>query len=216
MPIPKLIHYVWVGKQPLPPLAEKCLASWQKHLPEYELKRWDETNSPMDHHYAKEMYRQKKWAFVSDYIRFWALEREGGIYLDTDMELLRPLDEFLTVEGFVGRSESGQIESSIIGAVAQAPFIQTARAFYDNDRRYSIADTSPLVLAGAIKKSGDSVRVYDHTYFHPCNEGEPCPASLLKQAYARHHWAESWVPHQQLRKLARRLGVMTLLKRILN
>lgn len=211
--IPKIIHYIWVGGKPLSPLAEHCLASWQKYLPEYEIKRWDETNSPMDHNYVRAMYAQKKWAFVSDYIRFYVLAREGGIYLDTDLELFRPLDQFLTEPGFVGKSKSGQIESSIIGAEPGAAFVNAALAWYDADTKYSIAETSPHVLARAIAASPQgSVTIFDHTYFHPIDEGETLARSDRERAYGVHHWAESWVPYAGLRKLARRLGIMPILK----
>ncbi len=213
--IPKVIHYVWVGGKPLSPLAEHCLASWRTHLPEYELRRWDEETSPMDHHYVQAMYAQKKWAFVSDYIRFFALAREGGIYLDTDMEILKPLDEFLMEPGFVGRSKSGQIESSIIGAPAGAAFVKAALAWYDADSKYSIVETSPLVLERAMATVPDEkVTVFDYTHFHPINEGEVVTPEIRAHAYGIHHWAESWVPYAGVRKLARRLGVMGLIKRI--
>lgn len=212
--IPKIIHYVWVGPAPLPPLVLDCMASWKKHLPEYTLCFWHEGNSPMNHPYVKAMYEQKQWAFVSDYIRFWALYREGGIYLDTDMEVLRNFDVLLKSKvGFVGQSKSGQIESSIIAAAAGAHFIKQALAFYDTDTNYTIKMTSPLVLAEAITTSGaPSPVVYGPAYFHPCDEGEPCSARDLKTAYARHHWAESWVPFARLRKVLRRLGIIKLYK----
>lgn len=215
-PIPKIIHYVWVGGKPLTPQARYCLASWQKYLPDYEIKRWDETNSQMDHPYVQAMYAAKKWAFVSDYIRFAALAKEGGVYLDTDQELLKPLDEFLNLPGFVGKSKSGQIESSIIGAAPGAAFIQKALAWYDHDTEYTTANTSPLVLEGAIAAvPSETVTIFDHTYFHPIDEGETVTPAIRASAYGIHHWAESWVPHAGLRKLARRLGVMPLLKRCL-
>lgn len=213
--IPKIIHYVWVGPAPLPPLVLACIASWKKHLPEYTLRFWHEGNAPMNHPYVKAMYEQKKWAFVSDYIRFWALDREGGIYLDTDMEVLRSFDTLRAHSaGFVGRSKTGQIESSIIAAQPGADFIQKALAFYDTDTEYSIKMTSPRVLETAISTSFQAnLQVYEYTYFHPCDEGELCTESVLRNAYARHHWAESWVPFARLRKVLRRLGIIKLYKR---
>lgn len=215
--IPKTIHYVWVGGAPLTPLAKRCLASWQEHLSEYEIKRWDETNSPMEHPYVQAMYAKKKWAFVSDYIRFYALLNEGGIYLDTDQEICKTLDPLLAQKGFVGKSRSGQIESSVIAAVQEASFIRAAVAFYDNDTRFSTEDTSPLVLERALATAGtEGISIYDHTYFHPINEGELLRKDMRQSAYGVHHWAESWVPYAGLRKVARRLGLMKLIKKIID
>jgi mannosyltransferase OCH1-like enzyme len=215
--IPKIIHYIWVGGKPLSPLAERCLSSWKKYLPEYELRLWNELNSPMDHPYVQEMYAQKKWAFASDYIRFWALKNEGGIYLDTDMELFKSLDDLLTTvsgSGFVGASTTGQIESSVIGAVCDADFVNEALHFYDTTRVYTIKDTSPLVLEKTIKRSQAQVTIFPASYFFPCEEGEYCSQYKLREAYGRHHWSESWVPYAHTRKVLRRIGLMKMLKKI--
>ena len=215
-PIPKIIHYVWVGGKPLTPLAEQCLKSWQKYLPDYEIRRWDETNSPLEHRYVQAMYRKKKWAFVSDYVRFWALAQSGGIYLDTDQEIFKSLNPLLGQVGFVGRSRSGQIESSIVGAVKEARFIRAALNFYDTDQNFSTSLTSPLVLERAIKEAGEAgISIYDFQYFHPIVEGEALTEAMREQAYGVHHWAESWVPLAYWRKLARRLGIMSALKKFL-
>jgi len=214
-PIPKIIHYIWVGGKPLSPLAERCLASWKQFLPDYEIKLWNELNSPMSHAYVQEMYAQKKWAFVSDYIRFWALKNEGGIYLDTDMEILKPLGQIignLSGSGFVGSSRGGQIESSIIGSIPDATFINQALKFYDTTQVYTIKETSPLVLGKAIVATKDDVTVFPDTYFFPCAEGEHCGPKKLQNAYARHHWSESWVPYARTRKVLRRLGLMKFFK----
>ena len=214
--IPKIIHYIWVGGKPLSPLAEQCLASWKTYLPDYEIRLWNELNSPMGHPYVQEMYAQKKWAFVSDYIRFWALKNEGGLYLDTDMEVFKSLDPLMGQGSFVGRSQSGQIESSIIAAPQNADFVNEALKFYDTTTTYRIADTSPLVLSNAITTILSPVTIYDYPYFFPCAEGERCGPKKLAQAYARHHWAESWVPYAHVRKVLRRLGIWHWLKIFVN
>ncbi len=214
--IPKIIHYVWVGGKPLTPLAEKCIASWKRYLPDYEIKQWDETNSPMNHPYVAAMYEAKKWAFVSDYIRFVALESEGGIYLDTDQEILRSLDGLLGHEGFVGRSRHGQIESSIIAAVPGADFLRKALAFYNTDTKRSIENTSPKVLESAIQQSFSVVQVFGPEYFHPIDEGEYITEQIRNSAYGIHHWAESWVSYARTRKILRRVGILSLLKRLRN
>ena len=122
--IPKIIHYCWFGGNPLPELAQKCIASWRKYLPDYEIWQWSERplhenetlryeneNNLFDRvmefdvemiPYTAEAYRQKKYAFVSDYARFWILYKYGGIYFDTDVEVIRPLDEIIAQGNFMG------------------------------------------------------------------------------------------------------------------
>lgn len=215
--IPKIIHYVWVGGKPLTPLAKRCINSWKKYLPEYELKLWNEQSLPkevLDHPYVQEMYQAKKWAFVSDYIRFWALEKYGGIYLDVDMEVLKSFNPLINKSvGFAGRSKLGNIESSIIALLPHTTVAKKALEFYDLDREYSIANTSPLVLAKIVENENNLFIIYDYNFFHPLDEGEKEVPGSLRDAFAFHHWAESWVPYAFGRKLLRRLGIMRLLKK---
>lgn len=118
--IPKIIHYCWFGGNPLPELAQRCIASWRKYLPDYEIWQWGENvdgnvndngNEFCDKvmgfdvemiPYTAKAYRQKKYAFVSDYVRFWILYKYGGIYFDTDVEVIRPLDEIIAQGNFMG------------------------------------------------------------------------------------------------------------------
>ena len=101
--IPKIIHYCWFGGNPLPELAVKCIESWKKYCPDYEIKRWDESNFDLNCcDYVKEAYQAKKWAFVSDYVRFKVLYDEGGLYFDTDVELIKPIDDILACGPFMG------------------------------------------------------------------------------------------------------------------
>ena len=101
--IPKIIHYCWFGHNPLPPLALKCIASWKKYLPDYEIKEWNEDNFDVNIiPYTQEAYAAGKYAFVSDYARFWILYKYGGIYFDTDVEMIRPIDDIIAAGGFMG------------------------------------------------------------------------------------------------------------------
>ena len=94
--IPKVIHYCWFGGNPLPELAQKCIASWKKYCPDYEIKEWNESNFDLNCcDYVREAYEAKKWAFVSDVARLYAMVHEGGIYMDTDVEVIAPLDSLL-------------------------------------------------------------------------------------------------------------------------
>lgn len=214
--IPKVIHYVWVGEKPLTPLAEASIASWKKYLPEYELKLWNESNSPMNHHYVQAMYAQKKWAFVADYIRFYVLEKEGGIYLDTDTEVLKSFDSLLTHSAFFGKTKDGVTAAGVIGAAPHEQVIKDILDVYEKDTTYDTKRTSPKTVTDVLC-AGDypEVIAYDYQYFNPCNDGEVCPAEKLAQAYARNHWAESWVPFAKVRKLLRRTGAMSLVKSFL-
>lgn len=212
--IPKVIHYVWVGGKPMTPLAQRCVESWKRHLPDYELKLWNESNGPLQHRYAKAMYEKGKWAFVADYIRFWVLEQEGGIYLDTDTEVLRSFNDLLGHGAFFGKTKDGVTAAGVIGAVPHHPAIRDILAVYDADTKYTTERTSPRTVTDVLsQKHYDDVAVYDYRYFNPCNDGERCSAQMLTRAYARNHWAESWVPYARWRKLLRRLGLMSLIKR---
>lgn len=101
--IPKIIHYCWFGRNPLPELAQRCIASWRKFLPDYEIREWNEDNFDVNMiPYTAEAYRQKKYAFVSDYARFWIIYHYGGIYFDTDVEVIRPMDDIIAHGNFMG------------------------------------------------------------------------------------------------------------------
>ena len=101
--IPKVIHYCWFGGNPLPDSVRKCINSWKKFCPDYDIKQWDETNINLhENAYVLEAYQAKKWAFITDYVRLKVLVEYGGIYMDTDVEVLKPIDVFLSNHAFSG------------------------------------------------------------------------------------------------------------------
>lgn len=117
--MPKIIHYCWFGGKPLPPLAQKCITSWRKFLPDYEIKEWNESN--FDVHcipYCSEAYKAGKYAFVSDYARFKILYEEGGLYFDTDVEVIRNMDHIIARGPFMGRERAIGLSGSDSYAVA--------------------------------------------------------------------------------------------------
>ena len=120
MPIPKKIHYCWFGGKKLPRHAEKCIASWRKFFPGFEIIKWDETN--FDHNltsYTSQSYAAKKYAFVSDFARFWILYNHGGLYFDTDVEVIKPMDDILAEGSFMGcEPEDDTIDLGVNFAVA--------------------------------------------------------------------------------------------------
>ena len=101
--IPKTIHYCWFGGNPLPDFAIKCISSWKQFFPGYEIKQWNEDNFDVNIiQYTAEAYKEKKYAFVSDYARFWILYNYGGLYFDTDVEVVKPMDDIIARGSFMG------------------------------------------------------------------------------------------------------------------
>ncbi len=130
----KIIHYCWFGPRPLSKLAKKCMVTWQKFLPDYEVKLWNEKNFDFNQNsFVKQAYENKKWAFVSDYARLKALSEYGGIYLDTDMEITKDISHILENECFVGVEDSGLVNAAVIGAKnPHNKFIDILINNYDN------------------------------------------------------------------------------------
>lgn len=132
--IPKTIHYCWFGKGEKPQLAIKCIESWKKYCPDYEIKEWNEENfninkAPL---YVKQAYDTKKYAFVSDYVRLYVLYNYGGIYMDTDVEVIQPLDKLLEYKAVSGFEDGKNISTSLIGSESKHPIIKDLLNFYNN------------------------------------------------------------------------------------
>lgn len=126
--IPKIIHYTWMGGSPLPELEQRCLASWKEHMPDWEYMRWDETNfdisaAPL---YVRQAYEARKFAFVSDYVRLWALEKFGGLYMDVDFMVYRPFDELMdkyaALAGYEG-SKRNPVMQGVITSEAHGAWV---------------------------------------------------------------------------------------------
>lgn len=132
MSIPKVIHYCWFGGKPKPKSVCCCIKSWRKYCPDYEIIEWNESNFDYTaNRYAREAYEQKNWAFVSDYARLQIIWERGGIYLDTDVELIRSLDGLLTGEGFFGFESEKEVATGLgFGAVAGHPVVAALLADY--------------------------------------------------------------------------------------
>lgn len=132
--IPKIIHYIWFGRNSKSELANKCIQSWLKYCPEYEIIEWNEDNFDLDSAplYVRQAYESKKWAFVSDYVRLWAMTEFGGIYMDTDVEVLKPLDEFLNHEAFSGFEDDINIPTGIMACEKGFPLFKELLHFYDD------------------------------------------------------------------------------------
>ena len=200
--IPKKIHYIWFGKGEKNERIQKCIESWKKYLPDYEIKEWNEENFDINYNdFTKHAYQDKKWAYVSDVARLYALYTEGGIYMDTDVEVYKPLDEFLNNEGFIGFEDIHYLSTGTIGAKKGNPVIKTILDFYnckdfikyDNWQDYIInQETSPCIVSnifGLLGLNRDSneeqsikhFKIYPRSYFHTKDEG-----------YTYHSWNGSW------------------------
>ena len=122
--IPKVIHYCWFGGNTKPASVLKCIESWKKYCPDYEIREWNEENFPVgDNLYCKQAYEAKKWAFATDYARLVIVYNNGGIYLDTDVEVIKPLDDLLNHKFFIGRQQGFQVNTgSGFGAAGSLGF----------------------------------------------------------------------------------------------
>ena len=131
--IPKIIHYCWFGGNPLPELAKECIASWCKCMPDWELKAWTEDNFDVNYNdFTKQSYENKKYAFTSDVARLWALDKYGGIYMDTDVEVYKSLDEFLSDPAFSGFEDINYPVTATLGAEKGNPVIKMMLDYYNS------------------------------------------------------------------------------------
>ena len=132
--IPKIIHYCWFGGNPLPKLAQKCIASWKKYCPDYEIIEWNESNFDINYNdYTREAYEAKKWAFVSDVARLYALVNYGGIYMDTDVEVIKPLDDLLQYEAVSGFETETMMPTGLMACQKGHPMFQEFLRHYDGE-----------------------------------------------------------------------------------
>lgn len=142
--IPKIIHYTWFSGEEMPPIVKDCIASWKRCMPDYEYRLWDlEAIQEIDAPFLKEALAARKWAFAADYVRLYALYHEGGIYLDTDVMVYKPLDEFLHHEVFIGQEDAihelllennwaRYLTSHCMGAVPGANYIKDCLRYFDS------------------------------------------------------------------------------------
>ena len=204
--IPKKIHYCWFGHGEMTPLMKKCIKSWRKHCPDYEIIEWNEDNFDLESSaFAKQAYENKKWAFVSDYVRLYVLYNIGGIYLDTDIKLIKSLDPFLQHTAFSGFETPNQLQTGIIASEKQHPAIKEWLDYY-NGREYfinGVPDKEPNVkyLTDIFLKHGlvlndtyqeiCGMAIYPQTYFCPL-----CITSTEKKfsrnTVAIHYFTSTW------------------------
>ncbi len=222
MSIPKVIHYCWFGKGKLPGLAKKCIESWEKYCPDYKIKCWNEENFDInENRYAKEAYEAEKWAFVSDYVRLKVLYEEGGIYLDTDVELLKSLTELIKDGGYMGFDENGVVSTGLGFACEKGNLLvgELLKDYDDipfdlGDGKYDITPC-PYRNSETLKKLGMDLDNHSQTFmkikFLP--REYLCPIDYIsgkkkitKNTYSIHHYSASWTSKTSKRtKLLKRI-----------
>lgn len=208
--IPKIIHYCWFGGNPLPQLATECIISWKKHLPEYEIIEWNETNFPIDNFiFAKQALENRKFAFISDVCRLYALQKMGGVYMDTDVEVLKSLDPFLHFNAFSGFENDDFVPTGIMASEKEGKWVTELLAYYDNrpfvNHDLTLATTSnTFIITQIMKEKGflmnntfqeikNYVAFYPNDYFCP-KSYKTGNIDLTDNSYCIHHFAKSWIP----------------------
>lgn len=206
--IPKKIHYCWFGKGKMPMLSIKCIDSWKEFLPDYELKLWDETNFDVNTNvYVQEAYAAKKYAFVSDYVRLYALDKEGGIYMDTDVQVLKNLDYFLQFPAFTGFETDTEVPTGIIASEKNGSWVKDQLTYYEN-KNFILPDgsldltTNVQIISKRMSENGfvvengyqiykDCMHVFPKDYF--CPKNRVGKIELTENSYCIHHFNGSWM-----------------------
>lgn len=203
----KILHYCWFGKNPLPESTQKYIESWKKYCPDFELKCWDETNFDIESvPFTADAYSGKKWAFVSDYVRTYALYHEGGLYLDTDVELIGSLDDLLAYS-FLGFEEIDYVNPGLIAHASekQMDFYGQVLEKYHSikfDVNHLFEMTSPIIYTEILEKAGlkrdgsfqciDGINVYPTEYFNPLGKDWRRREFFTKNTRSIHHFHASW------------------------
>ena len=224
--IEKKIHWIWLSGDPLTPLVKKCIASWKKHCPDYEIILWNTKNFDVNGNiFCRQAYESKKWAFASDYIRLYVLYHHGGIYLDSDVEITKNLDSFMSLPSFVCFESDVGISAGLIGAQKRNEWIKKQLAYYDTatfikqDGKFDYL-VNPIILAKVTKKNYTDFKlnnqeqhfehfsVYPRDYFSPIDIDSK-KLKVTNNTHAIHHFVTIWDPNppfiKKIKYLIRRL-----------
>ena len=214
--IPKIIHLCWLSGDPYPPKIAKCLESWKNYLPDYKIMLWDTNRFDLNSSiWVKQAFEKKKYAFAADYIRFYALYHMGGIYLDSDVEVIKSFDDLLDLPYFIGAEKAQTPEAAIIGAEKGCDWIKQCLDYYEN-RSFVKPDGTldirklPEIMNEQIGKykslrvltvnESKSIRtldfnrellVFNDVYFSP-KIFDSREVELTPYTYAVHHYQNSW------------------------
>ena len=219
--IPKVVHFVWLGATPKPPIVLKCIESWKRVCPGWEIREWgDEALEGVGNRYLREAVEHRKWAFAADYLRLKVLNDCGGFYLDTDLELLKPIDEFCAcdfVTGFIDRPPNVFLNMCFLGAAKGNGRIAEMLAEYE---RISFVgkdgelDQMPNVVRFAryfASRGFDFSNAHAEVRLSPTERIYPVEVFNSREGYAFHHYAASWLD-DWTRKVWLRCGGLKLVR----
>lgn len=214
--IPKVIHYCWFGGKRKPKLVQDCIKSWRKYLPDYQIIEWNENNSDLSHPFVKEAYHLKKWAFVADYVRLNVLYENGGIYLDTDMMVLKSFNNLLDNKCFFGAEDKNYISCGIIGTLKNNEMFLGFLVLYNSiylDNKWDLI-AMPILITKQIRKQFnfrndfegriefEEVVIYEIDSFYPLPNKMKADRInyfnyVTENTFAIHLWSASWVDNDE-------------------
>lgn len=224
MAIPKVIHYCWFGKNPLPETAQKCIESWKKYFPDYEIKEWNEDNFDINAcDYIREAYQAKKWAFVSDYARYKIIYDNGGVYFDTDVEVIKSFDDVINRGAFMGiEADYKTTVNTGLGIAAEKgnSFYREMLDYYEKEHflnedgsfNYTtvVERTTEVFKKHGLKRVDgvqqiEGIYVYPQDYFNP-KDNVSGKINITENTYSIHHFDATWCSEEQLysHKLSRK------------
>jgi mannosyltransferase OCH1-like enzyme len=219
--IPKMIHYCWFGKGEIPERLQKCMQSWKNIHPDFRIVRWDESNFDINSlNWTHQAYDQKMYAFVSDYVRLKALYEYGGVYLDTDVMLVKRLDRFMDFKAFSGFEKVDGLTSGVIAAEKGFPLIREYMDFYENNEfileNGTMNNEANVVLITAIcKKYGlvanntyqviQDMHIFPKTYFCPLDVWHN--KDITENTCAIHFFDGSWLDEETKKRIKKESGI---------
>ena len=221
----KYIHYCWFGDKPLPKLAKKCIESWKKYLPDYEIIKWSEENVDLDEcPFIKGAYQNKKWAFVADYARVKAMNKMGGIYFDTDMEVTKNIDELLKKGPFLGVEDTGKIACGVWyedkeNSYLSEKLLKKYQSFKEFDSENVSSFSIPILITEILEKCGfeynckkiqhldNNMYIYPREYFYPYSYNWENNV-FTDNTCMIHYYDASWIPLKERMEIAmvRKIG----------
>lgn len=203
----------------MPEQHQRCIESWNMHLSDYRIVRWDEKNTPIDTPFLRHCHRNKQWAFMSDYVRMRVIHEYGGIYLDTDVEVIKCFDPLLSNTCFMGYESKDRVNTAILGAAAGHEFMRKCMKIIDERHEKNL----PYLIAPRVAKmalesmENKDLEIYPEIFFYPYNPYDPQRRStglmfsdIKPETFAIHHWGKSWKnpDGSTTRKLIRKINAL--------